>query len=796
MDRADGIPTAPVLSPVPLPLTCTAIPQRLLEAPPTLSLHTAPPAASPFTSIPLDIVMRGRNTLPSPPTASPFTSIPLDMVMRSRSAFPALPATSPFTTKPLAATRGRNTKADRGQRRARYFLMHPPNEPPKCDTRAMVRFGTDAQTGHHVLRPIHTRRGKGKRPDTPGPPFRLVTERPVLLEDADRRGEDASMSSASTRSESMPPALPRSSGSQQESSLPHAEERSHFPTICAPLPQGWMASNSRLEKLQSSARRCAVSTNVAQDAQGIPGFVFSVCKSLADVAKAQRTAEETTGEDDNEQNSDGEHQMDLDDPVVEGEHAEEGEGKQQDPGDRRLPTLTSGSAVAIDPPRQGSNGPEAVRERTFSFSSLSSLSSISLTSPFVHVASNVSSPVQTGDAGLNHSDEQFASPFSRVSTPYLQDCRSTLPSPQTQPLLLDHSDADSLPSLQEVSTDDESSQEIGSECVSEKSLPILVDDDGRKLLPPSDESTPISREELDVQIERIARPPSTPANHSWPITTEWTRNHAAFVTNVRNVQNSDALALLRQADTLLERSPEILDTASMQANKFVDVDLINVLAGANTSDEGCANFAQRVQHIRDTVDAHSPGFVDDSHLIHNIASVPVALDGSRHRLLSSRTLTQPLSYRYAIYILARHYSDWLDVYTRLRKLVRAYHRYLEDLFKQRGWTLDEELLHRPAPVPPPYLTPHEYSRFLLFQYTFELHGYADVARVMGDFLRYRFQEPEIVSHLLHAGLFDPHDIHLNSARGEAFITRRTAPPSYRNQISLHQYASEGSSAGN
>ncbi|KAJ7617544.1 hypothetical protein DFH06DRAFT_1145216 [Mycena polygramma] len=354
-------------------------------------------------------------------------------------------------------------------------------------------------------------------------------------------------------------------------------------------------------------------------------------------------------------------------------------------------------------------------------------------------------------------------PFSRSPSPSRFDCRSTNLSPFSQPLFLDHSDNDSPPPLQEISSDDDDS----------------ASKEGSERRPSPNATVSITREELDAQIERIARPPSTPANHNWPRTTEWTHNHATFVANVRSHQNSDALALLREATVLVESLPEILDTTSMQANRFVDTDLINVLADASVSDEGCSNFAQRVQSIRDTVDAHSPGLLDDSPFIHNLTSVPVALDGTRHRLLSSRALAQPISYRYAIYILARHYPDWLDAYSRLRRLVRAFLRYLEDIFKHRGWDLDEELLHRPAPVPPPYLTPHEYSRFRLFLYTFELHGYADVAGVMDDFLRYRFREPEIVSHLLHAGLFDPHDIHRNSARGEAFIARRTAPSSYR-----------------
>ncbi|KAJ7982886.1 hypothetical protein DFH06DRAFT_1122931 [Mycena polygramma] len=766
MDVVDGIPAVPNLPMVSLPAMRAPVPQRRLEAPPALPSNVAHPATSPFTTTPLDVVLGNRNAAPTLPVFSPFTTTPLDVVMRSRAALPALPATTPFTTTPLRATRGRNTNVGRVQQRAPYFLLHPPNEPPKCDTRAMVRFGTEAQTGHHVLRPIRTRRGRGKRPDTPVPPFRLLTDRPVLLEDADRLDEDVSMSSASVRSASIPPA------SFPSSSAARIEENERTLAVCSPLPQSWAASNSRLEKLQDNARRCALSSNIAPEDAGTSGIVFGVYKALTDIASTQNTVEPVGGNI-NEQESYRGHSMDLDEPIVE----EERESKQLDPCGWRLPTLISGSAVAIESPRQGTSGPNAVRERTRSSSSLSSLSSISLTSSFVHVTPNVSPPAHDQDGtGSQSSEARSGSLSSRVSTPYLSDCRSTR---QTLPLFLDHSDVDSLPSLQEVPTDEESPPEVGSECVPQDSPLFIVDDKGRRLPPSQNEPIPITRAELDEQIERIARPPSTPANHDWPLTTHWTHNQTAFVTRVREVQHADALALLRPAFDLVERSPEILDTLSMQANVFVDTDLINELARSTVSDEGCTQFAQRVQTIRDTVDSYSPGLVDDTRVMRNLTSAPVALDGSRHRLFSARALAQPMAYRYAIYLLAQHHPDWIFVYVKLRKLVKAYIRYLEDLFKQRGWDLDEELLHRPAPIPPPYLSPHEYSQFRIFLYTFELHGYTEVAQVMADFLRYRFQEPEVVAHLLHAGLFDPHDIHLRSAKGEAFVTRRTAPPSYR-----------------
>ncbi|KAJ6450861.1 hypothetical protein C8R47DRAFT_1230060 [Mycena vitilis] len=582
----------------------------------------------------------------------------------------------------------------------------------------MTRIGTAAATGHHVLcvspgPSFDTQTGARRRPDTPSPPCRLFTERPALLEDT------------SDDDVSMPPASPI----DEAPSSPLDDDNANPPLpVCAPLPQEWIKSNARLEKLQASAQRCAASAKSDSNNDGVPGFVFAT-ESPEAMANQQNTAdvESSTGAPDSER-------MDTDESVID---------------KKRVGEIEATSAFS----RHGSGcGPETGRGRASSVSS--SLSSLSLASTNGHDFELVALP----SSGNEAEESQL---FRNHPTPLVPDCHSTIQSPASRPLFLDNSDAESLPSLCELPSEHESPNEEGPE------RPLF-----------SANTTSITSEKLNAQIERIARPPSTPANHDWPLTAHWTHNQSTFVTRVREAQHADALALLRQAVALVERFSEILDTASMQANQHVETDLINEIARVDASGAGCADFAQRVQSIRDTVNAYSPGLVDDSP-IHNITSIPVALDGSHHRLLSPRALAQPLSYRYALYILARHYPDWIGAYTLLRKRVTIFLGYLEDLFKQRGWTLDQELLHRPAPVPLPYLKPNEYSRFRIFLYTFELHGCEEVARVMGDFLRYRFQEPEIVSHLLHAGAFDPHDIHLHSANGEAFITRRTAPPSYR-----------------
>ncbi|KAJ7680746.1 hypothetical protein DFH06DRAFT_1315490 [Mycena polygramma] len=720
MDVADGIPSAPIWTTVPLPQMHAPAPQRLLEAPPALISTPAHPTTSPFTTTPLDVVMRSRNVNPTRPSTSPYTTTPLDVVMRSR-----------------------NSKGDRDNWRAPYFLTHPPNEPPKCDTRAMVRFGTEARTGHHVLRPIRTRRGRGRRPDTPVPPFRLLTERPELLEDGDRAGEDASMPSASPRSASLPPASPHSPDLADNSPLARIEENERSTAFCSPLPQGWAASNARLEKLQGSLQRGVLSTSAAPDQPGIQGLVFGVYKTLADVANVPKTAETAaagTSTPEIDAGSNEDDRMDTDESFAVVNNDEGGETPNDFSHD-----VTGGSER------------EAVRSRSSSLSSLSS--------SFDFVRHEDTSLVPTGetDPASPLVESSVNSGSHDTSFPYPLDCRSTLPSPQLQPLFLDESDHDSLPSLQTISSDNESLPEQQA-AASPRS---------------EDDTTNVDRAELDTQILRIARPPSTPINRNWPITIGWTHHHASFVSNVHSAEHADALAFIRHATALIERSPDVLDYAGMQLNIFVELDLPRDPEDDNLTSEACTQFTERVQNIRDTLAAYSLELDNGGRTAQNVTSVPVSLDGQRERLFSHRALSQPFAYRYIIDILARHHPDWIELYTLLRNKILGFNRYLEDLFKRRGWFIDEILLHQPAPPLPPYLKPSEYSRLRLFKYTLELQGYLDVARVIDDFLRYRFREPEVVAHFLHSGMFDPHDIYLSGAGGAKFITRRTAPKSHR-----------------
>ncbi|KAJ7680745.1 hypothetical protein DFH06DRAFT_1315485 [Mycena polygramma] len=682
MHTTRGIPPAPALPPVPLPLVRSRVPQRA---------RSTPPASAPAND-------------------SPYTTVPLNVALRQL-----------------------------GNQNIQYYLTHPPNVLPHFDISQMTRIGIDAKTGHHVLRlpplpQFDAPYGELKRPSTPGPPFRLLTERPVLLEDA------------ASEDESMPPASPIAEGP-----LVAEEERGRRPRICSPVPRGWAQSNARLEKLQASAGRCAPSANPAQTSGGLPPFVFSVYRSLAALASPSEApavpSVESVG---------GDHPMDMDEPVVVESHNEE-------------------TKAAIDFSRHGSEeDPEAVREYASSPSSLSSLSLISSNS---HTYEHVQPPA-SDNASSNNSTSDRERPISRASTPYPADCRSTNQSPQLRPLFLKGSDTGSLPSLVEIPSEEGSLREEESGCVARDVPFLFADDKGRAAPITSGHSDLAGSAVLNEQIGRIARPPSTPFNRTWPHIKEWTRHQAEFVSHVHNLQHEDALTFIRQADALAAQSPEILDEDSMAVDAHVDHDLVNQ-DGVSISDEECQRFADRVQSIRGAVMDHSPDFASEPRCIPNLTSAPVSQDGSRHRLFSKRALEQPLEYRYTIYILARLHPDWIDVYTVLRCKVLAFNHYFEDLFRRRGWVPDETLLHQPAPIQPPYLKPQEYARLRLFKYTLAFHGYDEVVREIDEFLQYRFREPEVVAHFLHSGLFETRDLYLDGASGETFVTRRTGHKSHR-----------------
>ncbi|KAJ7665832.1 hypothetical protein DFH06DRAFT_1322986 [Mycena polygramma] len=208
----------------------------------------------------------------------------------------------------------------------------------------------------------------------------------------------------------------------------------------------------------------------------------------------------------------------------------------------------------------------------------------------------------------------------------------------------------------------------------------------------------INIQDLEGYLARTVRAPPTPSNHNWTLIQEWTCNHGAFLAHVFGVENNDVLAFIRKADALIRRFPEVLDVARMRVNKLIDTDLVNVLQYPEVTTESCAQFADRMQRVRESINAYSPGLMDSTHAIHDI------------------------------------HPTWISFYTELWIFVLAFIRYLDELFRRRHWSIDETLLHQPAPIPPPYLHPFEYQGLCVLHYTFGEHGQDDVVHIIDKFL--------------------------------------------------------------
>ncbi|KAJ6447361.1 hypothetical protein C8R47DRAFT_1085296, partial [Mycena vitilis] len=253
-------------------------------------------------------------------------------------------------------------------------------------------------------------------------------------------------------------------------------------------------------------------------------------------------------------------------------------------------------------------------------------------------------------------------------------------------------------------------------------------------------TTNVNHRELEAHLGRIVRAPPSPSNHNWTLTQEWTRKHGAFLARVYSAQNNDALSFLKQADGLVRRHPEILDLRRMRANLLVDTDVVNTLL-------------HPVSNAFVTPLAHTP-------------------PAFWNRMPSTIFFTSPSRQMGIV-------CDNSATGTELRNKMLAFIHYLNALFRRRNWDLDETLLHQLAPIPPPYLHLHEYSRLRILNYTFAAHGQSDVVREIDSFLRYRFRETEVVAHLLYAGLFEPNDVVRDSDGSFKAVTHRKTPASYR-----------------
>ncbi|KAJ7678167.1 hypothetical protein DFH06DRAFT_1316947 [Mycena polygramma] len=635
-----------------------------------------------------------------------------------------------------------------------FFFTHPPGVAPLIDTSAMTHTGYAADTGHRVLQfpsSLRTRDNDGrlKRPDTPGPTFRLLTDPPVLRNEPSGSSSDVSMPPASPDEPDEPDSDPTRSTDttttqnneeskvEEEPSASSANATSGSSTTHADsstqTTSKWPVSNARLEKLRYEARRCTMSRAVPDPQK--PPFVFAYKSTVGEAEEsAVRVAQNK--------------------PQEGGAPAAEGLVVVGSVKNRSIPGSTMSITSTASARESPGAGPGSRGSHTHDYFSARSTSPTS-SSLSEATSSEALSPILADDTlNLDGHDSLAATKDGKGSTS--PDCRSTLPSPHLSPRLFNDADFDSPPSLRSISPDDEEARDESKSLVLRSRDPV----------------TPVNKTEVDGYLARIGRSPPSPSNHTWTINRDWAQRRDLFLQNLQGAENADALAAISQLEALLERTPEILDHARMQINTYIDTDFVNQLQHPAVTSAGCKEIAERIQKAQDALDAYSPGLPDSSRAIHNITHIAVSQDRTRLRQLSDRAIAQPLMYRYAIELIVKQHLDWIQPYSELRRKGMALIYYLDDLSKRRRGTVDQTLLHQHCPIPPPYLHPHEYARLRLLKYTFERDGHSDVGRALDRLLRYRFKEADVVSHLLYAGLFDPKDVLLTSNGTFKEIARR------------------------
>ncbi|KAJ6452602.1 hypothetical protein C8R45DRAFT_1083314 [Mycena sanguinolenta] len=76
----------------------------------------------------------------------------------------------------------------------------------------------------------------------------------------------------------------------------------------------------------------------------------------------------------------------------------------------------------------------------------------------------------------------------------------------------------------------------------------------------------------------------------------------------------------------------------------------------------------------------------------------------------------------------------------------------------RGMTIDYTAVHAPCQPPPPFLEPAEHLKLLIVQGTYEAQGDTTIPGIIEKLKEFQFQEPEVISNFLEAGLLAPDDL--------------------------------------
>ncbi|KAJ6503467.1 hypothetical protein C8R47DRAFT_1210714 [Mycena vitilis] len=542
------------------------------------------------------------------------------------------------------------------------------------------------------------------------------------------------------------------------------------------------AGNSRLERLQYEARRCARATEV--DADGLPRYVCGVYRvpgedeatSSPGAARRQASSSEDAISPASSDIELVEVPATTYDSDEDAEDVTDDEGVNEEGGSQEVAKAVPGSEELAEPAVVA--GKHRITRDYFNYSPSPSSACYSPASPAPHLPTraNSLSPILVDDDVAPLPSPVFA--FNPPSTFLLnsssdpsrpiyipeRDCRSTRPvSPPTGP----GSDNGSMPALSDVSSDSGHS-DYGEATVPHPILP----------LPKPISFAVVDKKQIHENIHFMSRHYLNPRHAQNQIHLVWIQMDALSQRRAQILRDTHAQRNQRMTQPLLslldlfEHSKSLLEP---DASATVDIERMEK---SSVFDSNRAEH-YRVQEAESTIEALLADkvihFTDGTSRIRDGAYVAVARDGQRVRELSDEAWLQTPMYRGALGLLAELCPEDIACATVARALVGEFTQLADTETLVWGWDFTITDLHQTTQAPPPYLFPKEYAHLRLLLYVFAKHDQLEVVEIINTVLNYRFRKAAVINHFLHGGLLELNDAVPDHDRLRRVEARATLP---------------------
>ncbi|KAJ6466750.1 hypothetical protein C8R47DRAFT_1223947 [Mycena vitilis] len=561
--------------------------------------------------------------------------------------------------------------------------------------------------------------------------------------------------------------------------------------------------NSRLERLQYEARRCAQTQEV--DIDGLPRFVFNVTGSAASDQPAGESengvgrlgAPHTMEEGEIIDASPAGTEIELVDmELASSKDDEDAEGET----DEEYVLAKAEETHDNQEPQSGAEGParsagrHAIVQDYFSYRPSASPDSYS---PAPHFPTRPGSlapiscaptPPDSPDRSDSLSpilvDADVTVPFdaSTPDDPLPSTFLRNLPADALRPVYCPERDFqptyaiptvplpsrsssphDSMPALTDVSNSDEES-------------------DYRPTMPLPKPTTfaVVNEQAVQENVQFMTRHYLNPMHAQHQIHLVWVQLEARTLHRAQEIRsqhsrnNWQMLAPIRRLLTVFKRTPGVVDQGLLGV-EMVDIDLLEY--PANPSAEQIPSGTHLEGTVRTLLRGMALEFADGTLRVRDAARINVSRDGRRTRKLSEEAWLQTPMYRVALALLAKLCPEDIEVAAIARLMVGEFKQLADSETLLRGWEWHMPDLHQPTQVPPPYLFPQEYAHLRLLLYLFERHQQNEVVDAINSVLNHRFRRAAVVNHFLHSGLLTLDDTvqHPDSSRVAHTCTRTTLP---------------------